>query len=228
MNIKNLLFLAAFLVYPSLAYSQQTNIEIGPDGQIGEIYYQNISRDYRSIILAQLVSDDVIKKAKSLAKAERYHEAHQLLNAVTYLDYNNTTSLILGSSYLQKIITNENDRKKLFKNFTSEVANTLKRKQSSHNIDLERGLIIAKEAKSLYPDNTEEFKAATGLIEQLKKHIKQKEVTNEVLAKLRGRAEKSEQQEKHIQAINNFAILYYAENSTLPLIKIVNLLNQLN
>jgi len=214
MNIKYLLFLAAFLVCPSSVYSQQVNIELGPDGQIEEINYKNISKDYKSTILAQLVSDDVIKKAKSLAKAERYHEAHQLLNAVTYLDYNNTTSLILASSYLQKNITNENDRKKIFKNFTFEVSSALKRKQSSHNIDLKRGLVIANEAKSLYSENTEEFKVATSLIEQLKKYMKQEEVTIEVLSKLRNRAEKSKQQGKHIQAINNFAILYYDENVT--------------
>jgi len=153
--------------------------------------------------LAQLVSDDVIKKAKSLAKAERYHEAHQLLNAVTYLDYNNTTSLILASSYLQKNITNENDRKKIFN-------------------------IIANEAKSLYSEKTEEFKVATSLIKQLEQYMKQEEVTTEVLSKLRNRAEKSKQQGKHIQAINNFAILYYAENNILPLTQIINLLNQMN
>ncbi|MDY0361361.1 MAG: hypothetical protein RBR08_07900 [Desulforegulaceae bacterium] len=228
MNVKHLLFIASLLIVPSLVNSQQINIEISNDGQVGEIYYKNISVDYRPTILAQLVSDDVIKKAKSLANEKRYLEAHELLTTVTYLDYNNTTSLILSSSYLKKIMTSENDKKKLFKMFTSEVKSGLKRKKSSHNIDCERGLIMAQEAMSLYPVNSEENKAAASLVKQVKNHIKTEDATNEILAKLRGKAEKAKQQGEHIQAIQNFAILYYAENSTYPLIQIVKILNHLN
>ncbi len=225
-TMKNLLLILTLLIacIPVKTFAKKSNIEIHADGQIGEIYYKNISRDYRGTILAQLVADDVIKKAKSLAEIEKYLDAHQLLSAITYLDYNNTNVLELEANYIIIIAQTEKDKAKLYKNYFTEAENTLKTRKSNHNIDLMRGLIIANTARSLYSENTEEYKNANDIFVQIKQLIRVEELSVEVINKLLSDAKEAAEQGNYIRAINKFAILYYAENSTMPLVEIVKIL----
>lgn len=228
--MKKLLLIATFLLFsiPTSLFAQSVNIELNRSGQIGEIYYNNISRNYRSTILAQLVSDDVIKKAISLADANKFHDALQLLSSITYLDYNNKNVVSLSSSYLKELIISENDKTTLYKNFMSEAKAALKQNKTSHNIDFERGLLIANEAMSLYKKDTEEYKNANDIAIQFEKLIRKENPSQEILNRLLIDATKAAEQGNHIRAINKFAILFFAENSTLPLVEIVKLLKLVN
>lgn len=223
--MKNTIYLMLiFLLFPTLLFSQEVNVEVFGDGQVGEIYYKNISKNYRVHILAQLVADDVIKHAKSLADTDNYNDAHLLLSSITYLDYNNTNALGLAASYLKKQISNDMDKAKLHKELMSEINAVQRQKKSSHNIEIERGIVIAEEAKALYSEGTNEYKESNDKIEELKKNINIEKPSQEILNKLLKDANIEKENGKYIAAINKYSILFYAENSTLPLVEIINLL----
>lgn len=81
--MKKLFGIAVLIVIggSSISFAQKSNIELGVDGQIGQVYFRSISGSYRETILAQLVSDDVIKKAKFMAEVGNYIDAYQLFSS---------------------------------------------------------------------------------------------------------------------------------------------------
>ena len=53
--MKNAIYLVLiFMLFPTLSFSQDVNVKVFSDGQVGQIFYKNISKNYRVNILAQL------------------------------------------------------------------------------------------------------------------------------------------------------------------------------
>ncbi len=216
---KVVFLLTIILIFPLPVYSQNSNISIKNNNEIS-INYQNITKHSQSKILAQLVIDDILKQAEKLTENGNYLDASRLLASVTYLDHTNIYAQQKGASYLTMLIENEGDREKLYKNFLTEAKHGLRKTNSIHRLQVAMSLMMAKEARSLYSEGSENYKKANMFIEEHGKYGAKEIPTKEIKSKIKKEANSALKSGNYIRAINKYSILFYIENSASHLIQI--------
>lgn len=212
------------LIQPLQCYSNPTNVKISSDGKIESIQFKSISEENNARILAQLVADDVLKLSDKLAAEKKFMEAHSLSASVVYLDMVNKTALRKSANYLKHMINDDSSKKKIYKDFLNESKAGLKNTNSIHKLQVEISLILAEEARDLYPSDSLEYKNANEIITKYKNPKMSEEEIASITKKLSEEAFAAQGSGDFIKAINKYSVLYFATNNILPLIRISEIL----
>lgn len=227
--MKNIFIGVTFLlISPILCWADTLNISIDDNGKIEQIHYENISKDHITKILAQLVADDIMKYAAKLASNNRNYEAYLVSSSITYLDQTNTNALRKSVGYMKKIIFNESDREKVFKDLINDAKSSVKNSNSIHKIQEDMALVLAEEARELYPKESPNYKIADGFITRHSKLSSRNTIPSEAVKKIEKQADSALKSGDNIKAINKYSILYYASKDPSPLVQITKILKSEN